>query len=484
MTTAGHDDATDTAFADLAQALAAAQQARRVRLTAAVTGTQACYYLGEEQPPPDAPRNFFHVPIDRLADFIADTRVRPPRTAVPPVSATHEQRQAFGALISRELTRGIEERQRRGLESMGRYRQTTPPRATDGRLRVFAASSRTTTVMQYSSAGLMRAFERLGHDARLELERDDTELMDLKIMVEAAEAFAPHLVVNINHQMNTWLPPGVVNATWWQDLMPTLRQGRPLPWRQNDLAYMALTNDLAAALARTGLSAERAKIQPFCIEAETFHDRSEGPRANKIVFVGSAASTRLRGGRGERELAEMLAALVESGHQLTEEQVRGLGVLKGVPPDHAFHNVFYYVMRDGLVRWLCRASPIPVEVYGRSWDKDPEVAPHYRGERPHGPAVAEVYRGAKYALIVHPLSINTQRLAEATACGAIPVVYDCRPFADRPHWDDRLLFFRTPAQLAHALTQTPPTYASEFRDFFSYERFARRILADAAPFLS
>lgn len=474
----------DTVFGDLGTALAEARQAHRVQLTPAVTGVQVCYYAGIETPPADAPRNLIHVPIEQFPTYFASARTRTPRTVVPPLHVSPSERQAFATAVNQQLQRGQQERQKLTLEAVTRYRSRPRRGPENGRLRVFAATSRETTVMQYSSLGLIRAFERLGHETRFLIEADDTERMDLRTQMAELEAFDPHVVLNINHQNNAFLPPDVVNAIWWQDLMPPLAAGKPLAWRPNDLVYAALSNDLAPAVANTGLPPERLGVQPFCIDTAMFNDAGGQAREDKIVFVGSSASIRLKGVPGEAKLIEQLEGFVADGTLLTETQVRGLGVLNGLTPDHAFHNVYYYVMRDRLVRWLCRIPGLRVEVYGRYWDRDPEVAPFFKGELPHGPAVAAIYRSAKYALIVHPVSINTQRFAEAVACGCIPVQYDCRPFADQPHWDDRVLYFRTPAELAAQVAKTAPVHAAEFTDFFSYERFARRILADAAPFLS
>jgi hypothetical protein len=474
----------DTVFGDLGAALAEARQARRVPLTPAVTGLQLCYYAGIEAPPPDAPRNLVHVPLEQFPAYFASARTRAPKAVVPPSSASVAERRAFATAVNQRLHGGQAERQRLTLKAIERYRQRPRRPPEGGRLRVFAASSRETTVMQYASLGLIRAFERLGHETRFVIEADDTQRLDLRAIVEELEAFDPHVVLNVNHQNNAFIPPDVANAIWWQDLMPPLAAGKPLAWRPNDLVYAALSNDLAPAVAATGLPSERLRIQPFCIDTSLFHSDGGDSREDKIVFVGSSASIRLKGYPGEARLVEQLEELVRDGTLLTETQVRGLGVLHGVPPDHAFHSVYYYVMRDRLVRWLCRVPGLRVEVYGRYWDRDPEVAPFYKGELPHGPAVADVYRSAKYALVVHPLSINTQRFAEAVACGCIPVQYDCRPFADPPHWDDRVLYFRTPQELAAQFGRTVPVHAAEFADFFSYDRFARRILADAAPFLT
>lgn len=474
----------DSVFADLDVALEIAAKAQRVPLTPAATGLQVCYYLGDEPPPADAPTNFVHVPIDRFASFLATSRLRPPRSVVGSRRAhSAGDRQAFGTAVNHQMTRGMQDRLRRAMATIQRYKTRVPRPAEGGRLRVFAAASRITTVMQFASAGLVRAFERLGHEVKFEIEQNEMETSDLYTLVVALEAFDPHLVININHQNNAMLPGDVVNAIWWQDLMPALSAGKPLEWRERDLCYAAAWNVLGLPIVATGLAPERVRVQPFCIDDTVFHDGpSDSVREDKVVFVGSAASVRLTGDAAEQRLVNELTRRLEEGQFLTEAEVTALSSAHGVDPRHGFHNVFYAVMRDVPVRWLCR-SGARVEVYGRYWDKDPEVAPFFKGELAHGEAVAKVYRSARCALVVHPIEVNTQRLAEAAACGCLPIVYDCRSVAAPPYWEEQVLYFRTAAELATQTRAAASPEAGVFGHHFSYQRFAQRILDDARPFL-
>ena len=65
----------------------------------------------------------------------------------------------------------------------------------------------------------------------------------------------------------------------------------------------------------------------------------------------------------------------------------------------------------------------------------------------------------------------------------MPLVYDCRRAADPPLWDDQCLYFQDEAGLADCLARPAAVVPQRFMDHFSYLNFARRILADAAPFL-
>lgn len=135
-----------------------------------------------------------------------------------------------------------------------------------------------------------------------------------------------------------------------------------------------------------------------------------------------------------------------------------------------------YIVRDTVVRWACELTHIDVEIYGRGWEYDPVIMSKYKGELPHGEAVAQIYQEASHALVPMPLVLNSQRLAEIAACGCIPVVYDIRHEAEPPHWDKECLFFTTKAKLAVCIQHPPPGSPLEIAKIFSYDAMARRII--------
>lgn len=138
-----------------------------------------------------------------------------------------------------------------------------------------------------------------------------------------------------------------------------------------------------------------------------------------------------------------------------------------------------YVVRDMSVRWLCLLSAeIEVEVYGRYWEHDDMVRPFFKGALPHGAAVATLYNETTYALVPHMFDLQSQRLIEAAACGAIPIVYDCRYRAEKPHWDDHCLWYRRQEELQDCLTKRtlkPPRHLCQGRTFTD---FAQRIITE------
>ena len=137
-------------------------------------------------------------------------------------------------------------------------------------------------------------------------------------------------------------------------------------------------------------------------------------------------------------------------------------------------------------RWLCELADelgMTVEVYGRGWERDPVVSPFFKGTLPHGPAVAEVYNTAQYSLVAHPHDLHSQRLIETAACGSIPIVYDCRYRAEKPHWDEQCLWYRTKEELRACLGKRPQSPVHAVCQGRSYTDFAKRILTEIQDFL-
>ncbi|HEX3133737.1 MAG TPA: hypothetical protein VHX44_09180 [Planctomycetota bacterium] len=481
--------AQDSIFYDPTKALEIARQQNRVARTHWISGLQVCYYVGNTILL-DAPENLVHVPLESMAEFFSETRLRLPAAVVLPNPSPQDDpqerlnRNRFATLVQRAMNEAGRRMERISHERTKARASQRVTVATDEPLRVFAGASTSTTVMQYCTRGMLDAFARLGHQTRLSIEQNDMERICWHEFQRESLEFHPHIVLNINHQNQELTPPGGVNVIWWQDQMECLTKGARLRWRDNDLVYVVMTNRFAPMLEATGLPRERIKVQPFCIDRSLFNDEHAGEyqREDKVVFVGSSYCTTLSNEANEKKLLAELEERFTAGEGLTSEIVIDASRRHGVTQDHAVRSVQFYVARDLPVRWLCQQRDVPVEIYGREWQRDPVVAPFFKGELPQGKPIADLYRRARWALVLHPELINHQRLGEVGACGCIPLVYDCRHQADGPFWEDQALYFRTQAQLRTALEHRPTIDAQAFGEFFDYANFARRIVADAQPF--
>ncbi len=468
----------DCIFLDPVQACAQARLRQRVEQTPSVSGLQVCYYVGDEVIG-DPPENLVQVRPADFVEFMARTRYRLP-TKMDFTKETVARARQLAPLSEQAAAL----RQKLFTEAVTAYsRRPRRQRQPNERLRVLAVTSRTTTVMQHCSRAILEAFARLGVETHLVIESSEMEAHDGTTAILSHLKFDPDLVFNINRIANQFLPSDVANVVWWQDPFQNLAREKSVRWRENDLLYSIASQLVPDLVAETGLAEGRARIQPFCIDRRRFCLDEKTVRKNKVVFVGNAAHLGLTHTAAERACLSELIHRLEAGEATSNQELISIGARYGFSANQTIHYISYFVMRDHIVRWICQTPGIDVEIYGQFWEQDPVVAPFHRGVLPHGEAVADVYRSAKYALVLHPFSINSQRLGEVGACGCIPVIYDCRFQADLPHWEDLALYFRTRQGLAECLRSDRITAPDRFAEKFDYDNFARRILQDAAPYL-
>ncbi|MEO5341409.1 MAG: tetratricopeptide repeat protein [Magnetococcus sp. MYC-9] len=466
-----------TFFLDRHNALATARQALRVPETIAVSGLQICYYLtapGATEEKSERPANAIPVPLEPHgfeAFFLTSRLSAPTRIDFDPAKA--DERQLAQYIVTHLYNARLARLQ--AIQQWSAQCRQTPPHGIPGQpWRVYVATSRKTTVMQYNARDLAQGFRQQECEVLFVVESDDRESLDGYHRVREQAAFNPHIVVNINHLNNDHLHPEVFNITWWQDRMEALTAGRPLPWRERDLIY-AIDQKLDPFLYRC--AAPQVVRQGFCYDDALFRNHGQ-VRREKVVVVASS----YRNLPSHPQTATLLAILQErfaTGEPLTDEELDRLAATHAYPREELFWHLWHYVVRDQSVRWLCGlAEQIEVEVYGRYWEGDAVVRPFFKGEVPHGAAVAAIYNEARYALVPHPFDLQSQRLMEVAACGAIPIVYDCRHRAEPPHWDDHCLWFRTEAELRACVTRTPPQPPHALCQGRSYGAFAQKILAE------
>ncbi|WP_367154912.1 glycosyltransferase [Methylomonas sp. HYX-M1] len=464
----------DTYFVDPLLALNVAKQRNRVTCGhPTIDGLQVCYYRGEL--PEHALENLLHLELDEFEDFFVRSRLRMPEDIQIPDGLEQDVQTA----VRQDIAHAVESVKRRRIaliQQLLNKAKALRPGPNSGRPRMFVPSSRLTTVMQYSSRGIAKAFAAMGWETLVYIEANDMEGSNTVDMLRSYIDFAPHACFYVNSLNNSFLHDEVVNLVWWQDLMPQLKNRQPLNWRDRDFNF-SITPQFDRYL--TDCAAKQVERLHFVIDDAVFHNSGGGERAERVVFIGSSyrpfvnfADTR------HRQALDGLTAVMESGGTFDQATVAAIAAAAGLDYEFVFWKLLHYATRDHSLHWLCQArSELPIDVYGRYWEQDDLIAPYFRGELVHGEAVAEVYRRARYALVCHPFEVNSQRLAEVAACGCIPLVYDCRDVAEAPYWERHCLFFKTAADLQNILSrrlrpaEPPELLAAQF----TYKAAARRV---------
>lgn len=464
-----------TFFVDRNKALDTALKGKRVMQTIAVTGRQVCYYFGE--PFPDAPANLVCVPHEYHAfeDFFISSRLPAPEIVDFDPSVSDEKllaRHIAAALHKAFMARYVEYNR-----LMAQLRQTAPEFMSGQPLRVYIPASRKTTVMQYNARDLANAFRQQGCEVLFSIEENDIESLDDFHRMKELEAFNPHIVVNIDHPNIEAMHPDAFQISWWQDPMDALKTGKAIPWRARDLIY-SVDKQFDSYLYQCG--APNVQRQGFCYDENLFLDMGQA-RKKRVVVVGSSYSKNLPTHPQTEKLLSILAEMFAAGDPLTDVQIMQLADEYAYSKEEIFWRLWFYIVRDQSVRWLCSLSDtVEVEVYGRFWEEDDLVRPFFKGELPHGSAVANVYNEAQYVLVSHPFDLQSQRLSEAAACGAIPIVYDCRYRAEKPHWDENLLWYRTKEDMRNCLAKKPKKTSGAICQGKRYTEFANRVLTEVS----
>jgi len=438
----------DTYFVDPLLALNVAKQRNRVYCKhPTIDGLQLCYYRGEL--PEHSIKNLVHVELHDLVEFFTLSKLRLPEMVEMPDDLEEELKLAVREDMANALD-AITKKRVALIEQLTQKAKAQKPVVVDGEpMRIVIPSRRLTTVMQYCSQGLAKAFEKRGCQVLFYIEANDMEVHNYIDFLNRFIDFNPHVVVYINSLRNTFYHDDVINIIWWQDPISEIKNQQLLNWRKNDFNF-SVSPIFDRYLKQCG--AENVERQHFVIDEDIFYSDDNRQRQQKIVFVGTSYLTQVDfDNNQQQQVIEELVEILNRGGCFDEQTVTRIAERSSLTYELVFWKLLFYVIRDYPVRWLCQHSTLPVEIYGRYWDQNPLVAPFFRGELQHGVDVADVYRSATYAIVSHAFEINSQRLAEVAACGCIPVVYDCRDVAEKPHWDDYCLFFKTEDDLKNII---------------------------------
>ncbi len=467
----------DTYFLDRDLAYATALNKNRVKLEHPnIDGLQICYHNGE--PFHDAPANLICVPTEKIYDFFMNTRLRIPyRLEFSPEPETTEQEKNEITKTYHELLSTMIKQQIKIREHLNRELTTLQPIFKNIQpYRVYLIANRQTLVMQYAARYLAKAFQNLGHQVEFSIEQSDMEDLSNGIWHQKLRYdFNPHITININHQNNNYLHEDVFNVIWWQDPMPQLLEQKPFHWRKRDIIY-----SISPTLDKYLETCDSPNIhrQQFCIDATIFKAYPEIHKEEKIVFVGASYQgfIKHKSSNHTLEVISYFNHFLDAEITITHDIINQAATKFDIPFEIIFWKLYHYSIRRKAVQWICQNNTFPVEIYGYGWDDDPIVSEFFKGSIAHGSALAKIYNSAKYALVVHPFEINSQRLSEVAACGATPLVFDCRHFAEPPYWEDECLYFNSFNSLQNALSKKPKKLASNIAQYSTYKKFAKNII--------
>lgn len=341
----------------------------------------------------------------------------------------------------------------------------------DEKLRFYLVGFSQTQVMQYVSKNIANALESLGYEVRFDLFHGTEDPKCFKRISE----FNPHVTININYLRNDFINDSCFNFIWFQDTMPILVNNDEIILRDRDYVF-SLINEFDKLLDRKNVSHQR---QSFCINNDIYKVNSHISRENKIVFIGSSYYNIDCDRDTNMGAIERIIELFENGKTFTEFTMDEISKEFSLDKTYLSTKLIPYIVRDLSVLWLCSIkSEFTVEVYGHGWDKYENIKPYYKGAVKYGEDIANIYNSAKFVFAPHQTYLLQQRVLEGSACGATPIVYDCRDLTHEKPYEEAFFFFKTRQDLENIL-QGNSSSSKDFTNLLqdnSYETFVGKLL--------
>ncbi len=334
--------------------------------------------------------------------------------------------------------------------------------------RVLISTSLHSTFIRHAGLDLQRAFEALGHEARLLMEPDAHSLNTASALLGAVDDLEPDLVIVPNHLragLSTQLPENLPFLTWIQDAMGHLFSSEAMGRVGSfDLfagyAYAPLFTDF-------GVAPEAATLGPVPVSARKFHSGAvDGARRERVACDVAIFSNhgvppeRLREQlltslerqpalrRVAEELCDAAPAVVdrapwESLAELTRE-ITGDALARGLGRDPApdelrqmEHGVLLpmagRVLRHRVARQaaaICQRRGWRLRIFGAHWELS-DLGEHAAPALAHGEELRAGYASAAATLHVDLRTLTHQRVLECGLSGGLPISFFFRDALSR-----------------------------------------------------
>lgn len=436
----------DTYFLSSQEALRVAQQQNRSD-DQDHEFLQVCYYNGEKI---DSDLiNLVHLPINSLVDDLAQGEYKlPTEISFKGLDVSQEEVDAISKNLITAINQAHAYRKELNEIYADRLRNAKVDFSQPLRFYLFAHSC--TTVMQHISRNIADVLKSMGYEVMFHLYEGIEDYYSYKKMFE----FNPHVTININFLRNDFLSDDVFNFIWVQDPMPYLSDDSTITLRKKDYVF-SLINTLDDLLAKKGVEFQR---QSFCINEEVYKLDHSIKREKKIVFIGSSYLHLIPEDNEQvNEAVKYMISLFHNGVSFTNEKIEQISTIFQINKDYLTTRIIPFIVRDiGLIDLCQIKSKYTIEIYGSGWDKYEILEPYYKGMLTYGEDIAKVYNSATFAFAPHQQYILQQRTLESAACGAIPIVYDCRKLSNEKSYSEAVIFFKTFEDIEKILQKKPP----------------------------
>lgn len=465
----------DTYFLSYEKALEIAKQQNKLDIDG--YKIQICYYDGEKKE--NNLDNLIHLPLDNFIDSLSLMNSRIPT-----------QLNFLGFEFSEDILNEIQKHFIDSIKVVKEIRRQIMITYIDKilnqkldfkePLRFFLMGHKNTRVMRYVSQNIHKTLLSMGYESYFHLQKG-TEFKSIDIIKKIAE-FKPHVTININNLNNNYINENCFNFIWFQDPMPILTNEETINLREKDFffSYQTIFDE---QLKNKGIPPEKIQRQYFGYYPKDFLVEKNIKRENKIVFVGSYYEEEYILNSIPNKYKDIifkeLKSLLENKEEISKENIISLFHKHNLKtPSDININLFQQsIVRNTCVQWLSEID-YKKEIYGYGWEKNKKLQKYSKGPLDKA-NIKDLYNEAKYVLLASGQVINTERLAEAIICGAIPLCYDSRNITNEPeHWNSEILYFKTKEDLEKILKNNikpKNTNIEKMKKFFSYEHLVDKI---------
>ncbi len=295
----------------------------------------------------------------------------------------------------------------------------------------------------------LAAFEQLGHQTRLIIEREDFETTNNLLSAETCAEFQPDLVLMIDHYRKEFggLPDNAPCVMWVQDMLPNIFSPQAGA-AQTDRDYCVGFGRLHLS-TRCNYPASRFLPTPMGINDTRFALGEATPQElalyacdvsyvshastpaevllkQQINQVGSPEAARLF-----NDLYERMRAHYEGGGLILSEPMlrriidQSLISARCTLDAQNYPSVLHFLtaqINNALVRhqalnWLSDLG-VDLHLYGRGWENHPRLRRYAKGIADNQSQLRAIYLSSKINIQVTPFGAVHQRLMDGLACGA------------------------------------------------------------------
>ncbi|APE06030.1 hypothetical protein BM528_09860 [Alteromonas sp. RW2A1] len=327
---------------------------------------------------------------------------------------------------------------------------------------------------------LKEAFIKAGYKVKFDINDKFSDMNDLRRLQSIAE-FQPHITININRIRNDLINDSTFNFIWFMDPTLCLYDNSKFEYRERDHYFYLIDNFISPLLAK-GVTRDRMTKQKFATNSDSFYlENKEQERKNKMVFIGNDyfhVGDPTSEYRHQAEMIDELSALFNE-QKLDLVTINNLarkykekGTIRS--QEHVEMFIFTAIVRLEVLKWAVNSN-IELEIYGEGWENYQEFVPFYKGILETDDDVRRAYNASKYCLLAHPQYFYQQRLMEASACGAVPVVYKDVTNLEQCDHLDNILTFTNQAELNNIQDKQPRLDVQQIARDNSYEQLIRSI---------